>query len=342
MKASKAQIERALDGAEPSIRLYLLHGPDESGSRALADRLARRMGGDAERVDFSGAQLKADPALLADEAAAISLFGGPRWIRVDAVGDEALEAAQAVIGQTTASFNPIVMIAATLRKDSKLLKTVLDADCAMAFASYVPEGADAGRIVLDMARAAGLQMTPDLARHIADSTGADRALMASEVEKLALYVDAAPDRPREVDQDAFDALGADASEGSQAGLVDAALDGRLDRLEEELGRLAEEGVDGIPLVRAMLRRLLLLAELRAQVERGNAVASVMASSGKSLFWKDKDSIGRQLGRWTSDHLRRAIDRMTDTERKLKASGSAGEIAAREAFYALARAGARLR
>ncbi|WP_157215084.1 DNA polymerase III subunit delta [Flavisphingomonas formosensis] len=342
MKANKGQIERALDSADPNIRLFLLYGPDESGSRALAERLARKMGTDAERVDFIGPQLKADPAILSDEAASISLFGGPRWIRVESAGDESLEAVQGVIGQTTASFNPIVMIAGALRKDSKLLKAALDADAVMAFASYVPEGADAGRIVLEMARAAGLQMAPDLARRIADSTGGDRALMAGEIEKLALYVDAAPDRPRDIDQDAFAALGADASEGSQARFVDAALEGRSDIVEEELGRLAEEGIEGIPLVRAMLRRLLLLAELRAQVERGNAIAAVMATSGKSLFWKDKDVVARQLGHWTSDHLRRAIDRMTQAERKLKASGGPGEIVAREEFHALARAGARLR
>jgi DNA polymerase-3 subunit delta len=113
-------------------------------------------------------------------------------------------------------------------------------------------------------------------------------------------------------------------------------------LESELAHLAEEGIEGIPLVRAMLRRLLLLAELRAQVERGNAVGAVMASSGKSLFWKDKEPIGRQLALWTSNALRKAIDRMTAAERRLKASGGPGEVAAREEFHALARAGSRLR
>jgi DNA polymerase-3 subunit delta len=342
MKANRGQIERALDGADPAFRLFLLHGPDESGSRALADRLAKKMGSDAERVDFSGSQLKTDPALLADEAASISLFGGARWIRVEAAGDETLDAVQGLIEYDAASSNPVIVIAGALRKDSKLLKLALDADAALAFASYAPEGADAGRLALDMARAAGLHMPSDLARRIADMTGADRALMAGEIEKLALYVDAAPDRPREIGHDALDALGADASEGDQSRLVDAVLEGRADILESELAHLAEEGIEGIPLVRAMLRRLLLLAELRAQVERGNAVGAVMASSGKSLFWKDKEPIGRQLALWTSNALRKAIDRMTAAERRLKASGGPGEVAAREEFHALARAGSRLR
>ena len=71
MKANAGQIARALDGADPAYRLFLLYGPDEAGSRDLAARLPKKLGSDAERIDFTGAQLKADPALLADEAASI-------------------------------------------------------------------------------------------------------------------------------------------------------------------------------------------------------------------------------------------------------------------------------
>ena len=43
----------------------------------------------------------------------------------------------------------------------------------------------------------------------------------------------------------------------------------------------------IPVVRALQRRLLMLAPLRARIERGEALDAVMTSMGKSLFWKDK-------------------------------------------------------
>ncbi len=90
MKADAGQIGRALDKPDPAVRLILLYGPDESGSRALATRIDKGLGSDAERIDFSSAQLKGDPALLADEAASISLFGGARHIRVDPAGTAAL------------------------------------------------------------------------------------------------------------------------------------------------------------------------------------------------------------------------------------------------------------
>ena len=39
-------------------------------------------------------------------------------------------------------------------------------------------------------------------------------------------------------------------------------------------------MEGIPLIRAVLRRMTLLARLRAEVERGNSVDAVMASAGQ--------------------------------------------------------------
>ena len=39
MKANANQIRTAIDAVNPDIRLYLLHGPDESGAQELATRI---------------------------------------------------------------------------------------------------------------------------------------------------------------------------------------------------------------------------------------------------------------------------------------------------------------
>jgi DNA polymerase-3 subunit delta len=262
MKANRAQIERALDGAGAEHRLYLLYGPDESSSRDLASRLARALGTEAERIDLDGATLKSDPARLADEAASISLFGGRRFLRVEPAGDESVEAVEALLSATAAG-NPVVMIAGTLRKDSKLVKLALAHPAILAFASYAPEGGDADRLATAMARDAGLRVRPDVARRLASATGGDRALLAREIDKLALYLDAAPDRPRDLDHEALDALGAAIEEGDLSRLVEAVMGGDPAAADAELARLGGEGIEGIPILRALLRRLHLLAPLRA-------------------------------------------------------------------------------
>ncbi|HEX8655757.1 MAG TPA: DNA polymerase III subunit delta [Allosphingosinicella sp.] len=341
MKANRPQLDRALR-SPAETRFFLFHGPDESGSRALAGALKAAAGSDAERVDLAGSDLRQDPARLADEAASLSLFGGARYIVVEPAGDEVVPAVEALIEAPRAG-NPVALVAGALRPTSKLLKLALAEPSALAFASYVPEGRDADRLVADMARAEGLIVRPDLARRLAESCAGNRALIAQELGKLALYADASPEAPRPLDHDALDAVGAASEEGDLSRLVDSVGSGDSALLQAELLRLRSEGIEGIPLIRAVLRRMLLLTRLRGEVEAGNAVGAVMASpAAKSIFWKEKDAVAGQLGRWRADLLARTVSRLVEAERQVKASGGLSALAADEELFAICRQAARLR
>jgi DNA polymerase III subunit delta len=340
VKAARGQIERALKSPS-EWRFFLLHGPDDAGSRALAKLVAAAAGTDAERVELAGAELKVDPARLADEAASLSLFGGARYILVEPAGDESLAAVEALLEAPRAG-NPVVLVAGALKPTSKLLKLALAEPKALAFASYAPEGQEAERLVQELARAEGLALRPDLARRLVSACGGNRAIIASELAKLALYVDAAPERPQQIDHDALDAIGAASEEGDLSRLVESVAGGRPDALGAELARLAGHGIDGIPLIRAVLRRMTLLARLRAEIERGSSIDAVMASQGKSLFWKEKPAIGQQLGRWRGELLAKSVGRLVEAERQAKASGGLGAAAVDEELFAIARQAARLR
>lgn len=340
MKAKRPEMERALRNPS-AYRFFLLHGPDESGSNALVRVAAAGAGEGAERIELTGADLKGDPARLADEAASISLFGGARYIVVQPAGDECVAAVEALL-EAPAAGNPVLLVAGALKPASKLLKLALASPAALAFASYAPEGQEAERLVLDMARAEGLTVRPDVARRLAEACAGNRAILALELQKLALYLDAAPDRPRAVDPEALDAVGAAAEEGDLSRLVDSVASGDSAMLQAELLRLSGEGVEGIPLIRAVIRRMILISRLRAQVDRGNSPGAVMASHGRSLFWKEKDAIGRQLSRWRSEALARSVSRLLEAERQVKAPGGLGPRAVDEELFAICRQAARRR
>jgi DNA polymerase-3 subunit delta len=340
VKANRGQVEKALK-APAATRFFLLHGQDDSGSRALARLLGAALGPEAERIDISGGDLKADPARLADEAASISMFGGARWIQVDPAGDESVPAVEALL-EVPAAGNPVVLLAGSLKPASKLLKLALAAPDALAFASYAPNAGEADKLAAELGRAEGLILRPDVARRIAESAGGNRALIAQELAKFALYADASPAAPKAIDHDVIDAVGADSDQGDLSRLVDSAVSGDAAGLEAELARLHAEGQEGIPLLRAMLRRMSLLARLRAEVEQGSTPAAVMASSGKALFWKEKDEVGRQLARWRADLIAKAMARLLEAERQVKASGGIGPLAADEELFAICRQAARLR
>jgi DNA polymerase III subunit delta len=341
VKAKRGQIEQALKAPKPDTRFILLHGPDEAGSRAFLKLLASGLGEEAERVLLTGAELKEDPARLADEAASFSLFASARYIVVEPAGDDAAAAAEALLAAPEAG-NPVVMIAGALKPASRLLKLALADPRVLAFASYAPEARDAERLVLDLARERGLSMAPDVARRIADAAAGNRAIIELELQKFALFADASPERPKAIDHETVELVGAASEEGDLSRLVDSVSGGDPASLEAELIRLSSQGVEGITLVRAVLRRMFLLARLRAEVERGNSVSSVMASQGKAIFWKEKDAVSRQLGRWRSELLAKSISRLLESERQVKAPGGLGATAVDEELFTICRQAARLR
>ena len=341
MKANRAEIERALDAPPPHIRFFLLYGPDEAESRGLAQRLERAMGPEAERIDLDGATLKSDPARLADEAASISLFGGKRHIRLNVVGDECLSAIEGLLDAEAAG-NPVVILAGALRPTSALLKRALVDPAAMACISYALDAEKAAPLAAAMARELGVRLDMDAARQLAQAAANDRALMAREVEKLALYLDAAPDRPATADIAALDAIGAGEGEAELSRLVDAVLGGSPGEAAREIAQLSEQGVAGIPAIRALAKRVQLLVRLARQMGGSGNARAVVEAQGKAIFWKEKGGVERQLKRWSPERLATLADRLLAAERAIKSPASPGDIMADAEMITIARAAQRAR
>ena len=339
MKAARGSIGRSLDQPDSAIRLYLLHGPDEGQSRALGERLLKSLG--AGRFVVLAGNIRSDPAILADEAAAMSLFGGARVIWIDPAGDEIAESAEALL-EAAACESPVVAIAGALRKSSILFKLAEAHPLALAHASYLPEGRDAERMVIEVGRTFGLRISQGVAARIADGCGADQAMVAQELAKLALYVDASPESPKELDHDAVDAVGAVMPEGDFLRLADLALTGRMADVADELAKLPAGGTEAIPVIRVLQRRLLMLAPLRAKIERGERPDAVMTSLGKALFWKDKPLVSQLLTSWDAKALETAAERAGKLERQLMLTPVPTVEALGEELTALARVAARRR
>jgi DNA polymerase-3 subunit delta len=335
MKADKSKLGQSLERPDQGIRFYLFHGPDEAGSRALAIRLLKGLG-DAEKFIVLGQSVKSDPASLTDEAGAMALFGGKRAIWIEPAGDEIVEGVTAVL-EAPACENAVIALAGTLRKTSSLLKLAEFHPAAWAHCSYVPDGRDMVRLVSEIARSCGLSLSSDVASRISASAGNNQAIASQELMKFATFLDAGPGSPRELDHETIDLLGADSAEGDMMRLGDLALSGRMDELLDELSRLPHGGSETIPALRALQRRILMLAPMRARVEQGEKVDAVMASAGKALFWKDKPVVSRLLSTWSAARLGEIAARVGALERQVMLRPLADEAALGEMLVTVARA-----
>ncbi|WP_448502187.1 DNA polymerase III subunit delta [Sphingomonas sp.] len=337
MKLKPQQMRQRLAMPDDATRLYLLHGPDEAGAAEMAGVLASAMGEAAERVDLDAAALRGNPGLLADEAASLSLFGDRRHIRIYPIGEESVEAVTLLLAAERAG-NPVVAIAPSIKTTGKLAKLVEGATNAAACACYMPEGRDAQRMVSAMAQEAGLRLAPGLAERLLASAGGDRAIVAREVEKLALYLDARPEAPVDADPAAIDAIGAAIEESVLFDAIAAVVEGRPDALGSELSGIVADNA-AVPLLRQLVRRLIALAEMRREIDTGDAIDAVLKRH--RVFWKEEAATKQALRRWSPAQLSRAIDRLRLAERAIMAPGNAGPLLAAHETLTIARAAARL-
>jgi DNA polymerase-3 subunit delta len=318
-----------LDRPDPAVRLFLLSGADNSASRLHAQRLLTALG--AEKVATTGTQLKGDPGWLADEAASLPMFGGKRLIWIEPAAEDSVPAISALLDLPTIEA-PVVAIAGALKKDSGLAKLADGHRLAVHVASEPQTARQQVAAILELGRAEGLRIAPELAERISEEAAGDLILVRLELQKFALYLDAASDRPQDLDEDTVAALGIDQSETDFTRPGDMALAGDMRGLSGELALLDSSGIDPIPVVRALQRRLLMLAPLRARLDGGQPAQAVL----KNVWKRDQDAVRQILPRWSSLRLTEAFARVQRLERDLLLRPVPGSAALGETLLQLAR------
>lgn len=353
MKATQRDFARGVPRNAGAASIFFFCGPDEAGASAAANAIIEAMPEAGERVEISGADLKRDPAMLGDEARSASLFGDKRHIFVRATGDEAHDAVKALIetGEAGAGDAAPVLIVATSATDkartAKLLEKRADALVAM---FYPPDLSSVAASVRAMADAAGLRLGGDLAERIARAAGLDVRLAQSEVTKLALYCDADRLVPKPASIEDYAAIGAATEEDGFQPLVNAVMGGELGKLDREIRRMREIGMNPVGLLLAIERRAAQLAQITARLgARGNFEGLSKGEKAQlGIFWREERDIRMQLGRWNIPERRgsrirkldRLIPRLVNLHRSLLTNSQAAELLLAQDLAEIARFAAR--
>lgn len=334
MKADRARIAAATTRLDPAVKLVLLHGYDESATRDLASRMARQFGDAANPLaveTITAASLDKDPQALAAAATAVSMFGDRTLVRVDGADEDTLTAVAAVLDGPGG--NPVIVTAGGLKKTSKLLLRVEADPHALAYAIPEARPGDIGGLVDEAGQEFGITAGRGAARALFEAVGGDRAVLRSELEKLALYVDATPEAPRPFELADLAAVGADIGDAEMGDLVAAVAGGNAAAADLQIARLSAQNIPAITQLRAVTRRFWLLLDLRQAIDGGASPLS--AAKAARVFWKEEEAVAAEAGKWRTPMVRAALARLLGTERAIKRSGSAGEVLSAQALLGLA-------
>lgn len=338
MKASQRDFARLAPEAARNARLFFFCGPDEAGAWAALDTIVSLLEDPGERIELAGADLKRDPVRLGDEARSTSLFGEARHIVVRAAGEEAHDALEVLLSSEVEAC-PVLIVATGATDKSRTAKLIAGRRDAMVGMFYPPDLAAIAQTVRKLGDEAGLRMDAATAQQIASGAGLDIRLARSEVEKLALYLDADPGSPRDLRADSLEAIGAASEDDSFGPLVDCVLGGDTRRLAGEIGRYRELGINPVALLLALERRAAQLAALAAKLGRSGDVDALIdkEKNARRVFFKDAAAIKAQLSRWRGKRLERLVDRLSALHHALLSNSSEAEILLAQGMAEIARA-----
>ena len=346
MKITPKNVESFIRSPDPGVRAVLLYGPDDGLVRERAGTLLAAVAEDPadpfQVTELSAAELKDDPARLADEAAALSLTGGRRVVRLRPADDSLAPRLQDFLAETPGEAL-VILEAGDLGPRSPLRKAFEGARQGAAVPCYRDDERGLSALISESLRAAGLSASPDALAYLTGNLGGDRQLTRRELEKLALYMSAGGAGGGRVELEEAQAVVGDSAARTLDDLAYAMAGGQLRELDRILTRAFQEGAQPVAALRAGARHLQRLHLVTGQVALGAPLGDAVAKLRPPLFWKVRDRFTNQARAWSREALARALSRLLEAERVCKQTGAPAEaICGRALLSIAARAPGRVR
>jgi len=344
MKLSYRDIDAQVRKLSPQYLAVLVYGPDEGLVRERATKIAKQVVADLQDpflvANIEPDSLKSEPGLLADEAAAISMMGGRRVVRIEGAAENTTAAAKSFLDNPIGD-GLIVISAGNLRPTSGLRKLFEKAKNAAALPCYEDNQASLDALIHEVMRENGLSIDADASAFLQMNLGSDRLVSRSELNKLALYMGG--EGKRESDMVTLDDVAAcvgDSGALTIDTITSATLSGDLRKLDDSLFKAFNRGENAIAVLRSLLRKIQRMHLACGYMDQGFSVDQAMGKLIPKVFAMESRRFKADLGKWTTGRLASAMSITSSAEEDCKTTGMPVEAICARACLRIANAAKR--
>ncbi len=341
MKLNKNDIAIQIKKLNPVFRAVLIYGRDEGSVRERADKIAHQIVKDLRDAflvaNIGLDQLKSEPYLLADEAAAISMMGGRRVVRIDGATDAVTEAVKSFLDNPVGD-GLVIITAGGLKGTSSLVKLFGAAKNAAVIACYEDDYGGLQDLIFEVMKEHNLGIDPDAVAYLHANLGGDRMISRNELEKLALYMGPRTEERHQLVKlaDARACVG-DSGTLTLDMIAVATTGGDLKGLDETLFKAFNRGENAIPILRSVARRLQKLHFVRGSMDKGIPAEKALISVVYSPYSPEKKVLMTQLSKWSTAKLSDALEVVMQAEADCKVTGLPAEAICGRACLRIANA-----
>lgn len=334
MIVKSGEADRYVERPPKALVAALIFGPDQGLVRERAEKLAGTVVSDLRdpfRVaELDEAALSVDKARLADEAAAISMMGGRRVVRVRGAGN-AVASVFDIFLENPKGDALVIVEAGDLAKSSSLRKAFEGAGNAAAIQCYSDNAQSISHVLRDALKAEGLTIGAEALDDAVARLGVDRGITRRETEKLVLYMHG----KKHVEFADVRAVMGDEAEVRTDEICDAAGEGDLPRLDVALERLWSEDAAPAAILRPALSHFQRLLQVKAGSLAGESVDAAMKRGWPQIHFTRTTSFKAQLSRWSEETLQDACDLLFETEALTRTTAIPAEVVTSRALFTIA-------
>jgi DNA polymerase-3 subunit delta len=335
MKISPKQADSFVKNPDADARVILVYGPDhglvQERSHALARHLVEDINDPFNAVHLQASDVADDPALLSDEATAISMMGGARLIRITQASDNLTQALKTYL-EAPSRENLVIIEAGNLTPKSGLRQLCEKSGQAAALACYVEDAHEITSLIQSILNHAGYAIDRDAMQWLASHITGDRGRIRAELDKLITYMGPAGHYEGPDGAPVNNRLGTVSLEDAQAccggggveeldDLVYAYASGEKARALQAYDRLLAEGMPTIAILRALQNHFRRLHIVRTAIDAGTPQDTAMKQLQPPVFFKRKQAFERQLKRYSTARLLRQHQRFQQIEIRAKQTGA---------------------
>ncbi len=335
MKVQARDIASFLEKPPAPIAAVLFYGPDSGLVFERAKLLGHNYCGDLNDpfsvVEIKASALKDDPALLEDEAKAISFGSSNRLIQLRGAGDSTTKFITSYLNDP-AKQSLIIVDCDELSPRSSLRKLFEDHNNAAAIACYALEGRDLAKTCQSILGELGVTIDQDALQTLISALGTDHAVIRQELGKLALYV---TDTNHARAEDVQNCL-ADIADTSLDQLAFSVGDGNFPKADFYYRKAMAEGISEIAILRILQKHFQRLDLVSSQGAQGKNIGSIVAGLRPPIFFKNKDRFIAQANRWQPNKVHTALEILTEAEAVCKSTGTPTELVCSRAIIAISR------
>lgn len=312
-------------GGEPAP-MYLLFGEEtfllDLALRQTVRAVLPRGINDFNYDQFYGHEVIGDRVVSACET--LALMGGRRLVLVKEIQNVSTAQLQPLANYLT---NPSPMTTLLchgqttnkkINKNTKFFKQARKAGVVQEFAAL--REWEIGTFLKRQAATRKLQLTPEAEDALVKAVGTDLATLDTSLEKVDLYIGAAPEGhegPRVVEADALHEVVATTRAHEIWDLTDAIARRDIGASLRLLGEMLEQGQSGVGINMMVARHFRQLWQVKTAAEQGLDKRGIASKVGMNPYFVER--YRKAARRFKLDELRRIMQALLRTDRSLKSS-----------------------